>query len=197
MPTAPRSLRTICRACPIKHSAGCLVDAQELRLHTSANQCPVLKKHIPLNELPYTKKLIQYKACCPHFSQHVPRKAASSSTINIRGERAIRPQRMQANKEYKIQEKRGILIYSMASTKTLDNTGQLNLTITLVSYIKPPSVCQTSVSFFQQFQDVAPPPAATPRLIESVGFHWIALRKRSSNLIPILLQRCINLDYAD
>ena len=39
--------------------------------------------------------------------------------------------------------------------------------------------------------------AAMPRLIVGFGCPWIARRKRSNNLLPILLQRCVSLDYAD
>ena len=54
---------------------------------------------------------------------------------------------MQADKEKEIQQKRGILIYSLAPTKTLDSTSQSNLTITLVSYIKSPCICQNFCRF--------------------------------------------------
>ena len=147
MPTTPRSLQAICRACPVRNSADCLIDAQGLRLHTSTNHCPVFTQHTASNELPYTRKLFNTKAFFPRFSQHLLRKGDSKPTITKQGDGAVRPQQIQTNKEKGIQgkgiqEERGIQIYSLASTKTLDSTGQSNLTITLVSCIRSSSVCQ-------------------------------------------------------
>ena len=65
-------------------------------------------QHTPSNELPCTTKFVQYKACCPQFSQHLPKKGAPYSTINNQGEGAVRPQQMQINKEKGYSKKEAI-----------------------------------------------------------------------------------------
>ena len=62
MPTTPRYLQAICRACPVRNSADCLVDAQGLRLHNSTNHCPMLTQHTPSMKLSYTRKLFETRA---------------------------------------------------------------------------------------------------------------------------------------
>ena len=61
MPTTPRSLQAICKACLVRNSADCLVDAQGLRLHNSTDHCPIFTQHAPSSKLSYTKKLFDTK----------------------------------------------------------------------------------------------------------------------------------------
>ena len=81
--------------------------------------------------------------------------------------------------------------------KRWTSTSQSNLTIALVSYIKAPSIRQISISFFQQFSNVAPPLVAMPCLIVDFGYPWIAFKNRNNNLLPNLLQRYATLNHID
>ena len=147
MPTVPRSLQAICRVRPVRKSSGCLVDAKGMRSHTSTNHCPMFTQHTPLNKISYNEKLFQYKACCSHFSQHLSRKTRLLHYQQSRARGSSYPTDANQQGEGNTTEK-GPPHLQFGANKTFHSIGQSKLTITVVNYINPPSVCQNLCQFF-------------------------------------------------